>query len=113
MYVAIDDVSVVDTSNSSVQLLVNPSFENSTTGPTGWTAWCSSSCGGASEGKVTSSECRTSRCYQSGCNGGGADYLGQAFFAIVSRTYNVTFWSQRVRFNTGGGGAATLYVGII
>lgn len=114
MFLAIDDVSVVDITNSSMQLLTNPGFENSTSAPTGWTAWCSSSCGGSSAGVVVNSGCRTNRCYRSGCNNGGADYLGQAFSAVVGRTYNITFWSQRVRFSSSSSSSvATLYVGII
>lgn len=116
IYLVIDDVSVVDTTNSSVQLLTNPSFENSTSGPTRWTAWCTSSCNAGTAGNVTNSGCRTGMCYKSGCNGGTAnvDYLGQAFSAVIGRTYNITFWSQRVRFSTTmGASTATLYAGII
>ena len=116
MYLVIDDVSVVDTTNSSVQLLTNPSFENSTSGPTGWTVWCASTCNTGTAGNVTNSVCRTGTCYKSGCSGGAGnvDYLGQAFSAVIGRTYNITFWSQRVRFSaTSPTSVATLYAGII
>lgn len=114
MFILLDDVSVVDTTNSSAQLLTNPSFETSLSGATGWTPWCTSSCGG-NGGNVTTAGCRSGRCYRSLCSGANAvDYLGQAFSAVIGRTYNITFWSQRVRFSTGSPGSpATLYAGVI
>lgn len=112
MFIVLDDASIVHTANPSVQLLANPSFETSASGPVGWTAWCSTSCGGTSGGNVTGSGCRTGRCYRSGCNGGFVDYLGQGFPAVIGQIYNITFWAQHVRFSTGGS-AATLYAGII
>ena len=113
VYITLDDVSVVDTTNSSIELLMNPSFENSTSRPTGCTAWCTSTCGTGSAGNVTSSGCRTSRCYKSGCNNGGIDYLGQAFSAMIGRTYNITFWSQRVRYSASNNLTVVFYAGII
>ena len=113
MYIVLDDASIVDNTNSSVQLLANPSFETSASGPVGWTAWCSSFCNPGTGGNVTISSCRTGMCYRSGCTGGGSvDYLGQGFSAVIGRTYNITFWALRVRFATGGG-SSTFYAGII
>lgn len=111
-YLAIDDVSIVDNMNTSVQLLTNPSFDNSSSSPVGWTPWCSYTCSVNTTGIVSSSNCRTSRCYLGSCAGGGVDYLVQAFTAIVGRTYNITFWYQRVRFG-GTASTVTLYAGII
>ena len=112
VYFSLDDVSVVDNMNTSVQLLTNPSFDNSSSGAIGWTPWCSQTCTGGTGGNVSSSGCRTSTCYRGACGGGGTDYLVQAFSAIIARTYNITFWYQRVKFG-GSGSAVTLYAGII
>jgi hypothetical protein len=112
MYIALDDVSVVDIAFPSIELLNNPSFQNSSSGPTGWTQWCSYTCGSGTAGNVTSTGCRTGRCYASKCNSGGLDYIGQAFAATIGRTYNISFWSQRVRFLSTPNNPVTLYAGI-
>jgi hypothetical protein len=39
MYIALDDVPVVDFANSSVHLLNNSKFENGKLDPTGWTKY--------------------------------------------------------------------------
>ena len=112
MYNMIDDVSVVSTTSSSVELLDNPSFENSPTLLTGWTKWCSQTCGAGSEGNVTSdSSCRTGNCYKSHCTSGGTDYLVQSFPATITGTYNISFWFKR-GYDTSGG-SAKLYVSVI
>jgi len=109
----LDDISVVDTTNSSVQLLNNPSFENSlTTPPTGWDVWCSSTCGTGNGGTVVNSSCRTGNCYKGRCSLTNDDYLVQPFPAIVGRVYSISFWYQRVKI-FGFGGTSTLDVGII
>jgi hypothetical protein len=114
MYILVDDTSVVDMTDSSVQLLNNPSFDNSsTTPPVGWDTWCSGSCISGYGGTVVTSGCRTGNCYKSQCRPGGThDYLVQNFPATMGRTYNISFWFRRVNA-TNGGGTATLYVGII
>ena len=110
VYFVIDDVSVVDT-NTSVQLLTNPSFENSSASAVGWTPWCGSTCS-AGAGSVSSVGCRTGRCYLSSCSGTTADYIAQAFPAVIGRTYNITFWYQRVKYGVSGT-IVTLYCGIV
>ena len=113
VYFIIDDVSIVDNMNTSVQLLTNPSFDNSSSGPIGWIPWCSQTCTDGTAGNVSSSGCRTSRCYIGACGGAsGVEYLVQAFPTIIGRTYNITFWYQRVKFGVSGG-VVTLYAGII
>ena len=112
VYFLLDDVSVVDNMNTSVQLLTNPSFDNSSSGAIGWIPWCAQACFAGTAGNVSSSGCRTSICYKGACYGGSVDYLAQAFSAIIGRTYNITFWYQRVKFG-GSGTAVTLYAGII
>lgn len=112
IFVLLDDVSVVDTSNPSVELLNNPSFENSLSSAIGWTAWCASSCSNGTAGNVTINGCRSGICYTGSCNGGGVDYLAQRFPAIFGRAYNISFWYQRVR-TASGSASVTLYAGII
>ena len=109
----LDDISVVDITNSSVQLLQNPSFANSSTTPTGWDIWCSSLCGTGNGGTVTSgANCRANNCYKGRCNLNNTDYLIQPFPATVGDTYTISFWYRRVK--TGGaGGTSILSVGII
>ena len=111
IYLLLDDVSVVDT-NTSVQLLTNPSFENSSASAAGWTPWCGSTCTAGTSGNVTSVGCRTGRCYIGACGGGGVDYVAQAFPAVIGRTYNITFWYQRIKFAVSAS-IVTLYCGIV
>lgn len=112
IYLALDDVSVVDTMNTSAQLLTNPSFENSSASAVGWIPWCGSTCSAGTAGNVSSVGCLTGRCYISKCGGGSADYIVQAFSAVIGRTYNITFWYQRVKFGVTPT-FVTLYAGII
>ena len=112
IYIALDDVSVVDTASSLVELLANPSFENSSTTATGWSTSCTTSCMGSSSAAVITSGCRTNNCLKSLCYGGGVDYIGQVFSAVVSHVYNITFWTQRV-ITGGAASAVILYAGII
>ena len=113
MYIAIDDVSVVDIAFPTIELLNNPSFENSSIDATGWTDWCTYTCSFGSAGEVTTTACHSGKCYASGCHGVGTDYLGQGFPAVIGRTYSISFWFQRVRFSTFSSSAVTLYVGIV
>jgi len=110
VYIALDNVSVVDTANSSVQLLVNPNFADLALNLTGWTIMCSSSCTGVTGGTIITTNCLADNCFRSQCTS-GHEYLVQSFPATVGHTYNISFWSQRVKY--GGGGSATLYVGIL
>ncbi len=111
--IMIDDVSIINITNPFVELLINPSFDNSTASPPiGWSIWCI--CSAGSGGTVVTSDCRvTGNCYQSQCYGGfGIDYLVQTFSAVVGHVYTISFWFQRER-SSGSGGTATLYVDII
>jgi hypothetical protein len=113
-FIYLDDISVVDTSNTTVQLLKNPGFENSSTALTGWGVWCSSGCGSGSVGTIITNAtyCRTGNCYRGQCSTTNSDYLVQTFPAVIGRTYNISFWFLRVKsgFSTA---TATLYVGIV
>ena len=112
IYFVIDDVSVVDT-NTSVQLLTNPSFESSSASAVGWTPWCVHTCL-AGFGNVSSVGCRTGRCFLSSCSGAASslEYIAQAFPAVIGRTYNITFWYQRVKFGVTAS-TVVLYCGIV
>ena len=112
VYLVIDDVSIVDNMNTSAQLLTNPSFDNSSSSAVGWTPWCSQACSAGTAGNVSISGCRTSRCYIGACAGSGVDYLVQGFSTTIGRTYNITFWYQRVKFGASAT-VVTLYAGII
>lgn len=91
----LDGISVVDVIAPSVELLRNPSFENSSSTATGWTTWCHASCTGSSDqGRVTNTGCRTgsgNNCYEANCEV-GIDFLAQAFTAIVGHVYTISFW---------------------
>lgn len=101
----LDAVSVVDISTPSVELLQNPSFENSLSSPIGWVQWCQSSCTGGTSDQdiVNSSSCKSGAgnfCYRDRCQG-GIDFLGQSFTTVINRTYNISFWL----FQWGGNSA--------
>ena len=100
-YNYLDDVSVVDTSASSIQLLINPSFENSTTNLTGWTTWCATAAcnsGGGALGKVTTSSCNSGNCYIDHCRNPSYDYLVQSFPVTIGHIYTVSFWYKTSGF---------------
>ncbi|CAF0867482.1 unnamed protein product [Adineta steineri] len=105
----LDDISVIDIANPSVELLTNPGFENSTTTLTGWNAWYASTCGGSSAGHIVSdSDCRfSSNCYRGQCSSSGTDYLIQSFATTLNHVYTISFWQRSVRFSSGG---ASLYL---
>ena len=112
MFLYLDDVSVVDTSNSSAQLLNNPTFAASSTAASGWDAWCSNMCVNGSVGIVSTTSCLTDNCYRGQCTSTNTDYLVQTFPAIIGRTYNITFYLQRIK-GGGPGSPTTLFVGIM
>jgi hypothetical protein len=95
-YWYLDDVSVVDVANTSVQLLQNPSFSNSTTALTGWTQYCTNTCPTGQAGQVTTgSSCRSTNCYMDHCYGGGpspVDFLSQTFPTTIGHVYTFSFW---------------------
>ncbi len=98
-YNYLDDVSVFDNSAPSIQLLNNPSFENSTTNLIGWTTWCgnSTTCSTGFPGQVLAniSSCHSGNCYYDHCRT-GYDYLSQSFPATIGDNYTISFWFQQV-----------------
>ncbi|CAF3458199.1 unnamed protein product [Rotaria socialis] len=102
----LDDVSVVDMTVASGELLNNPSFENSTTGLTGWTVLCNSTCttGNNTGARVaTGASCylSTGNCYSDNCFGSGQiNFLRQYLTFKVGHTYSISYYL------TGVGGIA-------
>ncbi len=114
----LDDVSVVDVTVPTIQLLQNPSFDNSTTALTGWTQYCTSTCTpppvGAYPGKVaTGANCTSTNCYMDHCFGGPAiDFLSQTFPTTVTHVYNISFCIIDFGPNGTPNGATKAYVDI-
>jgi hypothetical protein len=101
-YNYLDDVSVVDNNAPSIQLLNNPSFENSTTSLNGWTTWCANAtnCGTGFPGQVlANSSCHTGNCYIDHCRT-NYDYLSQSFPATIGDIYTISFWLQQTGTGT-------------
>lgn len=90
-YFYLDDVSVVDSSVPSIQLLGNPSFEASST-LVNWTVWCLSSCSTSSGTRVSGSNCYSSsgNCFEANCVF-GIGFLGQSFGTIIGHSYQISF----------------------
>jgi hypothetical protein len=108
----LDDVSIVDVLTPSIQLLQNPSFDNSTSALTGWTQYCTSTCpsGSTNAGKVaTGSNCTSTNCYMDHCYGGAAiDFLSQTISTTIGHVYTISFWI--IDYGTGPNGATKAYV---
>lgn len=98
--VYLDNVSVVDNSAPSIELLTNPSFENLNTSLTGWFTSCQGTCTGTppTYGQVVTSGCEPSsgnNCYKDACQG-GKDILFQSFSAMISNNYTISFWLKQI-----------------
>jgi hypothetical protein len=88
----LDDVSIVDTNASNSEMLINGGFENGSL--VGWQVLCSSNCGGASSGSLSTTSCNTgSYCYTDGCKN-GLDFVRQLFTATIGHIYTLSFWIQ-------------------
>ena len=100
----LDDVSVTDVNSPGVQLLNNPSFENSNTSIPGWTVWCSFTCSGFAAIIEVGANCylATGRCLRSKCYASsGIEFVGQSFPATAGGIYSISF-----RLNLGGSGVS-------
>jgi hypothetical protein len=102
----LDDVSVVNTNAPLIQLLNNPSFENSTSVLTSWVTWCQSGCASATYGIVINSSCHSGNCYFDQCKNAN-DYLAQSFSATTGNIYTISFWLYQ-----SGGSAGKFYATI-
>ena len=100
-----DEVSLIDWVNSSVELLINPSFENSSSIPFGWTQSCSSTCSGMFGFVVSGMQCRlaSGNCFRDQCYASsGIEFLTQTIATTIGNTYSISFYVI-----TGGSGIAT------
>lgn len=91
----LDDVSVVDVNTSNLQLLNNPSFENSTIVPNGWTVLCTESCDNSGTKINNNNKCRlsTGTCLKLGCHN-SISFLGLNFSTIFSHIYTISYRSM-------------------
>ena len=89
----LDDVSLLDTNASNVEVLTNGDFENGTLN--GWQVLCTANCQSASQpGMLSSTSCRTgSFCYSDGCKT-GVDFLRQVISVTAGHVYTLSFWIQ-------------------
>ncbi|CAF2153942.1 unnamed protein product [Rotaria magnacalcarata] len=90
----LDDISLVKNSAPAIEILLNPSFGNSSVSIINWVLWCSSYCQFGTSGKLlTGADCYlgTGNCFTSACLGPGVEFLGQYFSASVGSTYTITF----------------------
>jgi hypothetical protein len=110
----LDDVSIVDVSAPNIELLQNPSFENSTTTLNGWSLWCSISCGGTGANITSGSNCHNSsgKCFQDNCSGSGISFLGQSFWAVINQVYTITYWLRGAGGGGGNGNQNHFYIDI-
>jgi hypothetical protein len=113
-YWFLDNVSVVDVTAPAIQLIQNPSFDNSTSVLTGWTQYCTSTCpnGTTNAGQVaTGSNCTSTNCYMDHCYGGGAfDLLSQTYSTTVGHIYTISF--MIIDYGTGPNAGSKAYVDI-
>ena len=112
----IDNVSVVDTTNLTIELLDNGGFSNTSTPLVGWNQWCATSCnnnGNIAVGEQFSSyPCSTAnKCLQACCDStiAGIYFIGQKFEAVIGRTYTISFYHIHMGSSSGN----ELYVDVI
>lgn len=88
----LDDVSVVDSNASSIELLTNPSFENSTISATDWITSCETTC---TSQIISGSQCfgSSGNCFMAYCNANSSSisFLSQSFMAIIGNTYTISY----------------------
>ena len=108
----LDDVSVVNLNAVGTELLLNPSFEDSSSTITDWSVWCQSGCTSEPARIVTNANCylNTGNCVESRCANTNIETLAQSISAIPGDKYTISF---RLRQNiTGGSGANKFYLDI-
>jgi hypothetical protein len=99
----LDDVSVVDNNASSIELLSNPDFENSTIDAIDWITSCETTC---TSQIITGSECfgSSGNCLMAYCtaNSSSIFFLSQSFMATIGNTYTISYMlNQRGNSSTG------------
>ena len=88
----LDDVSVVDSNASSIELLTDPSFENATISATDWITSCETTC---TSQIISGPQCFGSSgdCFMAYCtaNSSSIFFLSQSFMAIIGNTYTISY----------------------
>lgn len=89
----LDDVSVIDLNASSIQLLINPSFESSIIVPDGWSVWCTESCDNSDTKLKSNTRCRLSNgtCLEVGCHS-STSFISQSFTTTIDHIYTISYW---------------------
>jgi hypothetical protein len=100
----LDDVSILDTTASNMEMIVNGGFENVSIG---WQILCSSeNCGSSGSFIIQGHSHSGSYCYKGSCFG-AYDFLHQSFSIITGHVYMLSFWLY-----TGGDPTEAGYVAI-
>lgn len=94
------------------ELLLNPSFEDSSSTISDWSVWCQSGCTSEPARIVTNSNCylNTGNCVESRCDTGSVETLTQSISTIPGNKYTISFQLRQVI--SGGSGATKFYLDI-
>ncbi|CAF2959146.1 unnamed protein product [Rotaria sp. Silwood2] len=99
----LDAVSVVDNNATSIELLTNPSFENSTTNALGWITSCETTC---TSHIVSGLECfeYSGNCFMAYCISDLSFifFLSQSFMATIGNTYTISFMLNYIGSSSTG-----------
>ncbi len=99
----LDTVSVVDNSMTSIELLNNPNFENSTNSATDWIEPCETTC---TSQIVSGSQCfgSSGNCFMAFCtvDNSSISFLSQSFMATIGNTYTISFMLKHAGNSTTG-----------
>jgi hypothetical protein len=102
----LDNVSVVDSSAPLIELLNNPSFENSTTSADDWFTSCQSTCGDVASQIFSGPQCSGSsgNCFMASCTSGGSSIssLSQSFVATIGNTYIISYMLNQAGGSNNG-----------
>lgn len=101
----LDEVSVVDFNAPGTELLMNPSFEDSTSSITDWSVWCDSGCSSEPVQIATNSNCYVDpgNCIESRCDDVNVETLVQTFTTTPGEIYTISF-QLRQSVSSGLGG---------
>lgn len=106
----LDSVSVVNITDSSVQLLHNSGFDNLSGNLDGWTEGCATEIGSLVNGTCQSNTC-VKMYTDTNANGRTIYGLYQTFTAAIGQLYNISFWLSYSLTNKNQ--LSNLYVNIV
>ena len=88
-----DDVSALNVDIPNIQLLKNPSFENSTTVVNDWNTWCTDTCSNSNIKIDTNGKCHilTGTCLKISCRN-SISFISQSISTTIGRTYTISYW---------------------